>query len=142
AWGSKPVAPPPPPPIEQPFRFQGQQFDEETGLHYNRFRYYDPVVGRFVSQDPIGLFGGENIYKYSDNTNTWIDPLGLAPFKPCHCTCEKILDAMHPMGGNMVNIVLYRQIHIILYKMLLQFKYQGIVEARHQQFNLAENQPL
>ncbi|WP_233626402.1 MULTISPECIES: RHS repeat-associated core domain-containing protein [unclassified Delftia] len=53
AWGSKPVAPPPPPPIEQPFRFQGQQFDEETGLHYNRFRYYDPVVGRFVSQGPI-----------------------------------------------------------------------------------------
>ena len=46
------------------------------------------------------------------------------------------------MGGNMVNIVLYRQIHIILYKMLLQFKYQGIVEARRQQFNLAENQPL
>ncbi|QPS11391.1 RHS domain-containing protein [Delftia acidovorans] len=41
AWGSKPVAPPPPPPIEQPFRFQGQQFDEETGLNYNRFRYYD-----------------------------------------------------------------------------------------------------
>ncbi|WP_207807122.1 RHS repeat-associated core domain-containing protein, partial [Parazoarcus communis] len=36
---------PAPPPIEQPFRFQGQQFDEETGLHYNRFRYYDPGVG-------------------------------------------------------------------------------------------------
>jgi len=44
--------------LEQPFRFQGQQFDQETGLHYNRFRYYDPVVGRFVSQDPIGLKGG------------------------------------------------------------------------------------
>jgi RHS repeat-associated protein len=43
-----------PPLIEQPFRFQGQQFDEETGLHYNRFRYYDPIVGRFFSQDPIG----------------------------------------------------------------------------------------
>jgi uncharacterized protein RhaS with RHS repeats len=41
--------------LEQPFRFQGQLFDEETGLHYNRFRYYDPDVGRFVSQDPIGL---------------------------------------------------------------------------------------
>ena len=62
AWGSKPVAPPPSPPIEQPFRFQGQQFDEEMGLHYNRFRYYDPVVGRFVSQDPIGLIGGINLY--------------------------------------------------------------------------------
>jgi RHS repeat-associated protein len=50
-----------PPLIEQPFRFQGQQFDEETGLHYNRFRYYDPVVGRFASQDPIGLVGSTNL---------------------------------------------------------------------------------
>ena len=42
---------------EQHLRFQGQYFDVETGLHYNRFRYYDPDVGRFVSQDPIGLVG-------------------------------------------------------------------------------------
>ncbi|WP_325100567.1 MULTISPECIES: RHS repeat-associated core domain-containing protein [unclassified Delftia] len=62
AWGSKPVAPPPPPPIEQPFRFQGQQFDEETGLHYNLFRYYDPQIGRFISQDPIGVLGGSNLF--------------------------------------------------------------------------------
>ncbi|MEE4688446.1 RHS repeat-associated core domain-containing protein, partial [Pseudomonas alliivorans] len=39
-------------------RFQGQYFDEETGLHYNTFRYYDPEVGRFITQDPIGLLGG------------------------------------------------------------------------------------
>ena len=68
----------PPSVIEQPFRLQGQQFDEETGLHYNRFRYYDPVVGRFVSEDPIGLKGGENLFSYSPNPSTWIDPLGLA----------------------------------------------------------------
>ncbi|WP_338849538.1 RHS repeat-associated core domain-containing protein [Massilia sp. W12] len=46
------------PQVEQPFRFQGQQYDAETGLHYNRFRYYDPAIGRFISQDPIGLLGG------------------------------------------------------------------------------------
>ncbi|MFD1840560.1 RHS repeat-associated core domain-containing protein, partial [Paracidovorax cattleyae] len=40
--------------VEQPLRFQGQYFDGETGLHYDRFRYYDPVTGRFVHQDPIG----------------------------------------------------------------------------------------
>ncbi len=61
----------------QPLRFQGQYFDAETGLHYNRFRYYDPDVGRFVSQDPIGLLGGENLYQYAENPSTWIDPLGL-----------------------------------------------------------------
>ena len=72
---------PAPPPIEQPFRFQGQQFDEETGLHYNRFRYYDPGVGRFVSQDPIGLRGGVNLFAYGPNSINWIDPWGLAAIK-------------------------------------------------------------
>ncbi|GKS88325.1 RHS repeat-associated core domain-containing protein [Acidovorax sp. SUPP2539] len=66
-----------PPPIEQPFRFQGQQFDEEIGLNYNRFRYYDPIIGRFANQDPIGLNGGINLFQYASNPNTWIDPLGL-----------------------------------------------------------------
>ncbi|WP_454708808.1 RHS repeat-associated core domain-containing protein [Delftia acidovorans] len=64
--------------VEQPLRFQGQYFDGETGLHYNRFRYYDPVVGRFVHQDPIGLFGGENFYLYGANPMEWIDPAGLS----------------------------------------------------------------
>ena len=64
--------------VEQPLRFQGQYFDGETGLHYNRFRYYDPVVGRFVHQDPIGLFGGENFYLYGVNPIEWIDPAGLS----------------------------------------------------------------
>nr|WP_240479240.1 RHS repeat-associated core domain-containing protein [Delftia tsuruhatensis] len=64
--------------VEQPLRFQGQYFDGETGLHYNRFRYYDPVVGRFVHQDPIGLEGGENLYQYGSNPLDWIDPDGLS----------------------------------------------------------------
>ncbi|OOF58870.1 RHS repeat domain-containing protein [Rodentibacter genomosp. 2] len=44
----------------QPFRLQNQYFDEETGLHYNFLRYYEPMTGRFMTQDPIGLQGGEN----------------------------------------------------------------------------------
>jgi RHS repeat-associated protein len=63
----------------QPVRFQGQYFDDETGLHYNRFRYYDPDVGRFISIDPIGLIGGINTYRYASNPIYWVDPLGLAP---------------------------------------------------------------
>jgi RHS repeat-associated protein len=64
--------------VDQPLRFQGQYLDRETGLHYNRFRYYDPIVGRFVHQDPIGLEGGFNLFVYSPNTSTWLDPYGLA----------------------------------------------------------------
>ncbi|WP_150539437.1 RHS repeat domain-containing protein [Actinobacillus vicugnae] len=61
----------------QPFRLQNQYFDEETGLHYNFFRYYDPILGRFINQDPIGLAGGENLYRLGDNVQNWRDPLGL-----------------------------------------------------------------
>nr|WP_052170719.1 RHS repeat-associated core domain-containing protein [Massilia sp. JS1662] len=63
----------------QPVRFQGQYHDNESGLHYNRFRYYDPDIGRFVSIDPIGLAGGTNLFKYAANPLSWIDPLGLSP---------------------------------------------------------------
>ncbi|MCX2795834.1 EndoU domain-containing protein, partial [Microbulbifer thermotolerans] len=63
--------------IEQPIRFQGQYYDEETGLHYNRFRYYDPEVGAFTQQDPIGLLGGINNYQYVPNPVGWVDPYGL-----------------------------------------------------------------
>ena len=64
----------------QPIRFQGQHFDEETGLHYNRFRYYDPDMGMFTTRDPIGLMGGNNVFQYAPNPTGWIDPLGLAPY--------------------------------------------------------------
>lgn len=62
---------------EQPLRFQGQYYDEENGLHYNRYRYYDPCTGRFITPDPIGLAGGENVYRYAPNPTVWRDPLGL-----------------------------------------------------------------
>ena len=61
----------------QPFRLQNQYFDEETGLHYNLMRYYEPEAGRFVNQDPIKLIGGDNLYQFALNTQAWIDPWGL-----------------------------------------------------------------
>ncbi|EAA4330778.1 TreTu family toxin [Salmonella enterica] len=63
--------------FHQPLRLPGQYFDDETGLHYNLFRYYAPECGRFVSQDPIGLRGGLNLYQYAPNPLKYIDPLGL-----------------------------------------------------------------
>ncbi|MCA8054017.1 RHS repeat-associated core domain-containing protein [Burkholderia cepacia] len=64
-------------PRPQNLRFQGQYLDRETGLHYNTFRYYDPDIGRFINQDPIGLVGGTNLYRYAPNPVSWIDPWGL-----------------------------------------------------------------
>ena len=62
-----------------PFLFQGQYYDRETELAYNRFRYYSPQMGIYISQDPIRLDGGIlNLYGYVSNTNTWIDTLGLS----------------------------------------------------------------
>ncbi len=64
--------------VDNPLRFQGQYYDEETGLHYNRHRYYDPNSGQFITQDPIGLLGGMNAYQYAPNPMTWVDPWGLS----------------------------------------------------------------
>ncbi|MDJ1493621.1 RHS repeat-associated core domain-containing protein [Cytophagaceae bacterium DM2B3-1] len=60
-----------------PFRFQGQYHDRETGLYYNRFRYYSPQEGMYVSQDPIGLLGGKRLYAYVHDPNKWLDVWGL-----------------------------------------------------------------
>lgn len=60
-----------------PWRFAGQWEDEESGLYYNRFRYYDSDAGQYLTPDPIGLAGGINPYGYVKNPLKWIDPLGL-----------------------------------------------------------------
>ena len=61
-----------------PFRYQGQYEDEETGLYYNRFRYYSPDMGMYISSDPIGLAGNNpTLYGYVLDVNTWLDVWGL-----------------------------------------------------------------
>jgi len=63
--------------LQQSLRLPGQQYDEESGLYYNRNRYYDPLQGRYITQDPIGLRGEWNLYKYPLNPVRFIDSLGL-----------------------------------------------------------------
>ncbi|MDI0555085.1 RHS repeat protein, partial [Escherichia coli] len=63
--------------LQQSLRLPGQQYDEESGLYYNRHRYYDPLQGRYITQDPIGLRGEWNLYKYPLNPVRFIDSLGL-----------------------------------------------------------------
>ena len=61
-----------------PFRQLGQYEDDETHLYYNRFRYYDPKIGNYISQDPIGLAGNNpTLYGYVNDINTHLDVLGL-----------------------------------------------------------------
>ena len=64
--------------VSKPFLFQGQYADVETGLYYNRFRYYSPELGNYISQDPIRMAGNNpTLYGYVKDTNSWLDPFGL-----------------------------------------------------------------
>jgi RHS repeat-associated protein len=64
--------------VDCPLRFPGQYRDEETGLHYNLARHYDPATGRYQSPDPLGLAAGPDPYGYARNPMVWLDPYGLA----------------------------------------------------------------
>ena len=61
-----------------PFRYQGQYEDTETGLYYNRFRYFSPDEGMYISQDPVKLAGGFNVYSYVQDPNAELDVYGLS----------------------------------------------------------------
>jgi RHS repeat-associated protein len=68
--------------IANALRFPGQYFDEETGLHYNRARYYSPRLGRYISRDPLTYVSGLNFYSYAGNDPVGrADPLGLWDWK-------------------------------------------------------------
>ena len=86
-----------------PFKYQGQYEDSETGLYYNRFRYYSPESGTYISQDPIGLAGEmPNMYSYVEDLNIWIDPFGLMAFgsgKGVHTATVNVYDS----GNNLVS---------------------------------------
>ncbi len=70
--------------VDCPLRFPGQYRDEETGLHYNLNRYYDPDTAAYISADPLGLWPAPNPHRYVKNPLAWIDPLGLAAYKVVH----------------------------------------------------------
>ncbi|MFC1533671.1 RHS repeat-associated core domain-containing protein [Thermodesulfobacteriota bacterium] len=83
------------------FRFSGQYFDSETGLHYNYHRYYDPKTGRYLKADPIGIKGGTNPYLYTGNNPiNKTDPMGLSDCSKCDdCPCGSWSGTGHTYGG-------------------------------------------
>jgi RHS repeat-associated protein len=83
-----------------PFRYQGQYVDLETGLHYNRFRYYDPTIGQYTQQDPIGLLGGNpTLYGYVSNPLSQIDPFGLITNPADRAFLKAFLGQFKNLGG-------------------------------------------
>ena len=68
--------------VSIPFLFQGQYYDHETGLAYNRFRYYDPELGRYISEDPIGFASGTlALHSYVEDSNDCVDLYGLKTYR-------------------------------------------------------------
>jgi RHS repeat-associated protein len=90
------------PGVEKSIRkYVGQYYDQETGLHYNYHRYYDPSLGRYLRPDPVGLKGDINLFVYANqNPINLIDPMGLKPtceeldenYKACVKACGDVLD--------------------------------------------------
>ena len=79
-----------------PWRFAGQYLDEETGLHYNRMRYYDPDAGQYISRDPLGLRAGLRVYGYVGDPGIASDPLGLSPAAGAGCGGDAPRGANNP----------------------------------------------
>jgi RHS repeat-associated protein len=77
------------------WRWPGQYEDEETGLFYNRFRYYSPESGGYISQDPIALLGGLRAYGYVLDPLTWLDPSGLSGFNPIKLGDHDLWEKIH-----------------------------------------------
>src|SRR5512138_2806609 len=80
-----------------PIRRPGEWADRETGLVYNRHRYYAPALARYMSPDPIGMAGGLDMVGYSPNPVAWIDPLGLGVI--CPQKAQQIADEFEKQFG-------------------------------------------
>ena len=90
-------------PLEYNLRFPGQYYDDETGLHYNYFRTYDPSTGRYLESDPIGLRGGMNTYAYVFSSPTNLtDSRGLAPDWSCNCEVDTSVPFVSSVAGGKI----------------------------------------
>lgn len=89
------------PSLAQPLMFTAREFDRESGMYYYRNRYYDPTVGRFITEDPIGFAGGDiNFYNYvAGNPVNFRDPTGLGPVATALGTLSAVAGAAGAYAG-------------------------------------------
>ncbi|MCL1918637.1 MAG: RHS domain-containing protein, partial [Peptococcaceae bacterium] len=124
--------------VGQPLRLQGQYFDDESGLCYNRHRYYDAVVGCFISSDPIGLDGGLNPYRFAPNVLGWIDPWGLS-CAVLSARLARIARIVHNLSGNPRAI---RQSTVAIARVRINGKYQLFAAGSGGRLNPAQRAEL
>jgi len=117
-----------------PFRWPGQYEDDETGLYYNRFRYYDPQAGEYVSQDPIGLKGGHWVCAYVPDPLVWQDPFGLSA-----CRDESYAEVSH-YSGNEENPFGHYAIRVVSGDRE-QFSHQVITSDDHAHTTISQRPP-
>ena len=92
--------------ITNNLRFPGQYADQETGLHYNWHRFYDPRTGRYTTNDPIGLFGGVNLYTYvGGNPLRYADPYGLFGMADMPMIPQGVVDASAGFGDGVSSML-------------------------------------
>jgi RHS repeat-associated protein len=87
-------------------RYASREWDGAAGLYYNRARWYDPYLGRFISEDPIGIAGGINLYAYAGNDPVnFFDPSGLDPCRQGDYNCRNpiLLPPRSPFWGSALN---------------------------------------
>jgi RHS repeat-associated protein len=98
--------------VDNPIRLQGQYEDGESGLSFNRTRYYEMHIGQFISRDLISVAAGSNPYQYAPNSNGWIDPLGLT-CKPGYHYRPKVGGPPDPGLANFVNDLRSRGVNVV-----------------------------
>ena len=115
--------------LTNPFQYTARESDAETGLYYYRARYYDPTIGRFVSEDPVAFDDGGNFYRYVNNSPVGLaDPLGLSSadveriLKACQaCTDQLTAKGERRAGSGAISGYLNNIISILSFG----FKYSG-----------------
>ena len=114
-----------------PFRYQGQYEDEETGLYYNRFRYYSPQMSMYISSDPIGLAGNNpTLYGYVQDVNAWIDVWGLDCWKNAREKFWKNEARINPTSYSERNLARMRNGNAPQFTALVSNRKTGRVETR------------